>query len=275
MRSKYTRFILAAFPLLILCGPRNLVANSFKEHMNNARDFMSKGDFDGAITEYEKALQGKRHSIEAQAWLGIAYMELGNRQLNNGETDRAIEAYGQALALVPRDPYWHEQLARALQKKGDHKAAMKEHGTATALLPLDGGLQSNYTEFINGDQAPVDADLRMARTGERIELVGGEISEPTPIYKPDPVLTERDRRAGVQGTLSLWAVIDGEGNVVETILLKPLEWDVDSRSLETIRTWKFHPAMRNGAPIPVRVIIEVEFRFLVSIWTVNCASRHG
>jgi TonB family protein len=244
-------------------GPQwaaSLVADSYSEHMKNAREFMSKDDFENAITEYDKALQGKNRSIEAQAWLGVAYMELGNRVFNNGETDQAIELYGQALALVPRDPYWHEQLARALQKKGDSKAAGKEHHTANELLPLDGGPQSKYADFSNGNQGLADADLRMAKTGERIELVGGEISAPTPISMPDLQLTERDRIARVSGALSLWVVIDSEGNVAETILLKSLDREVDARSLETIRTWKFRPAMRNGKPVPVRILVETTFK---------------
>ena len=32
------------------------------------------------------------------------------------------------------------------------------------------------------------------------------------------------------------------------------------KAVETVKTWKFKAAMRNGAPVPVRVMVEVSFR---------------
>jgi TonB family protein len=31
-------------------------------------------------------------------------------------------------------------------------------------------------------------------------------------------------------------------------------------AIETVKTWKFKPATRNGVPVPVRVVVEVTFR---------------
>ena len=260
MRLKYACLIFAISSLGVFIGPRTLVAVSFSEHMQKARDFMSKGQFGSAVTECQKALRSKRHSIEAQSWLGMAYEQLGDQLFNKGETDRAIEAYQNALASVPEDPYWHEQLGIALEKKGEREAAIKECRTAAELSPLDAGLQSMYEKLIGGPQRPVDENFRKAEMAERAEKVGGEVSAPRPIHKPDPAYSERARQAKFQGTLVMWTVVDREGNVTETTIVKPLGLGLDAKALETIRTWKFQPAMRNGTPVPVRVMIEVSFR---------------
>jgi TonB family protein len=97
-------------------------------------------------------------------------------------------------------------------------------------------------------------------TGGGIYSVGGGVSAPIPIYKPEPAYSEEARKAKYQGTVVLWIVVDAQGNVVDPRVVRPLGLGLDEKALETVRTWKFKPALRNGSPVPVRVIVEVSFR---------------
>jgi TonB family protein len=90
--------------------------------------------------------------------------------------------------------------------------------------------------------------------------VGGDVSAPIPIFKPEPEYTEEARNAKYQGTAVLWIVVDATGAVTDCKVLKPLGKGLDERAVETVKTWKFKPAMRNGTPVPVRVMVEVAFR---------------
>ena len=97
-------------------------------------------------------------------------------------------------------------------------------------------------------------------TGGGIYSVGGGVSPPIPIYKPEPAYSEEARKAKYQGTVVLWIVVDAQGNVTDPKVVRPLGLGLDEKALETVRTWKFKPALRNGSPVPVRVIVEVSFR---------------
>jgi TonB family protein len=97
-------------------------------------------------------------------------------------------------------------------------------------------------------------------TGGGIYSVGGGVSAPIPIYKPEPAYSEEARKAKYQGTVVLWIVVDTQGNVTDPRVVRPLGLGLDEKALETVRTWKFKPALRNGSPVPVRVIVEVSFR---------------
>ena len=90
--------------------------------------------------------------------------------------------------------------------------------------------------------------------------VGGNVSAPIPIYKPDPPYSEEARKAKYQGTVIVLIVIDAQGNVTDSRIVKPLGLGLDEKALETITTWKFKPGMRNGTPVPVRMMVEVSFR---------------
>jgi len=90
--------------------------------------------------------------------------------------------------------------------------------------------------------------------------VGGGVSAPVPIYKPEPAYSEEARKAKYQGTVVLLIIVDAQGNVTDARVVKPLGMGLDEKALEAVRTWKFKPALRNGTPVPVRVSVEVMFR---------------
>jgi TonB family protein len=97
-------------------------------------------------------------------------------------------------------------------------------------------------------------------TGGGIYSVGGGVSAPIPIYNPTPAYSEEARKAKYQGTVVLLIVVDAQGIVTDAHVVRPLGLGLDEKALETVRTWKFKPGMRNMVPVPVRVIVEVSFR---------------
>jgi periplasmic protein TonB len=90
--------------------------------------------------------------------------------------------------------------------------------------------------------------------------VGGGVSAPIPIYSPDPPYSEEARKAKFSGTVVVQIIVDAAGNVRDARVVKPLGLGLDEKATETIRTWRFKPAMRNNAPVNVRMLVEVSFR---------------
>ena len=97
-------------------------------------------------------------------------------------------------------------------------------------------------------------------TGGGAYSVGGNVSAPVPIYKPEPPYSEEARKAKYQGTVVLLIVVDSQGDVADVSVLKPLGMGLDEKAVSTVRTWKFHPALRNNTPVAVRVSVEITFR---------------
>ncbi len=97
-------------------------------------------------------------------------------------------------------------------------------------------------------------------TGGGIYSVGGGVIAPIPIYEPQPPYSEEARKAKFQGTVVLMIVVDAQGNVTDVHVVRHLGLGLDENAEQTVRTWKFKPAMRNNTPVPVRVSVEVSFR---------------
>ncbi len=96
--------------------------------------------------------------------------------------------------------------------------------------------------------------------GDGVYSVGGGVSAPIPIYKPEPAYSEEARKAKYQGVVVLWIVVDAQGNVTDARVVRNLGLGLDEKAVEAVRTWKFKPAIRNGSPVPVRASVEVTFR---------------
>jgi TonB family protein len=96
--------------------------------------------------------------------------------------------------------------------------------------------------------------------GGGVYSVGGGVSAPIPIYKPEPAYSEEARKAKYQGTVVLWIVVDAAGAVTDCRVVKALGLGLDEKAVETVKTWKFKPAQKNGTAVPVRVMVEVSFR---------------
>jgi len=90
--------------------------------------------------------------------------------------------------------------------------------------------------------------------------IGGDVSEPVPIYEPDPEYSDAARKAKFQGTVVVGVIIGVDGHVYDPKILQPLGLGLDQKALEAVKLWRFEPAKKNGHPVRVAANIEVNFR---------------
>jgi TonB family protein len=91
--------------------------------------------------------------------------------------------------------------------------------------------------------------------------VGPGISPPRIIYKAEPEYSPLARADRVQGTVVFSIVVDEHGNPKDLELVSPLGYGLDEKAEEAIRRWRFEPAMKDGRPVPVKAVIQINFRF--------------
>ncbi len=89
--------------------------------------------------------------------------------------------------------------------------------------------------------------------------IGGDILPPEKIHGAQPRYTELARMARVQGIVLLQAVLDPEGNVVRPKVLKGLPNGLTESAMETVVTWKYKPATRQGRPVAVYLNLQIRF----------------
>lgn len=89
--------------------------------------------------------------------------------------------------------------------------------------------------------------------------VGGEVTPPIKLAGETPIYTEEARQGRIQGVVILEAIIDVLGNVANVRVLKGLPLGLSETAVLATQGWKFRPALRNGAPVPVFYNLTVRF----------------
>jgi protein TonB len=102
--------------------------------------------------------------------------------------------------------------------------------------------------------------LAAAGADEAPLRVGGDVARPELILGPPPIYTEWARKARLQGVVIVEAVIDTQGNVVDTKVLKGMPLGLDRAALDAVEKWKFKPATLEGKPVKVYYTLTVNFK---------------
>ena len=95
--------------------------------------------------------------------------------------------------------------------------------------------------------------------GGGIMSVGGGVSAPEVIHAVDPQFTDSARQAVYQGTVSIQLIIDSQGNPQDIHVIRHLGMGLDDKAIEAVRQYKFRPAMYQGHPVAVQMVINVDF----------------
>ena len=95
--------------------------------------------------------------------------------------------------------------------------------------------------------------------GGGIMSVGGGVSAPQLINRVEPEFTDAARSARYQGVVEIQLIVDSNGNPENIAIVRHLGMGLDQKAIDAVRQYKFHPAMFQGHPVPVRLVVDVDF----------------
>lgn len=95
--------------------------------------------------------------------------------------------------------------------------------------------------------------------GGGVMSVGGGVTAPQLIHSVEPQFSAAARSAKFQGVVSIRLIVDPQGNPVNIQVAHPLGMGLDEKAVEAVRQYKFKPAMYQGHPVPVQILVDVDF----------------
>ncbi len=92
--------------------------------------------------------------------------------------------------------------------------------------------------------------------------VGGGVKPPRFVYTPGPKFTDEEKKNGkarYTGVVVLKMIVTTEGKAKDIKVTKSLGPGLDNKAIEAVKTWKFDPATKDGNPVMVEVMAEIDF----------------
>jgi protein TonB len=87
------------------------------------------------------------------------------------------------------------------------------------------------------------------------------VTVPACTYCPLPEYTHQARKARIQGTVVVQALVTVDGRAENVSVTKGLAPGLDEKAIEAVKKWRFRPAQdANGHAVAVTVPMEVTFR---------------
>ena len=81
--------------------------------------------------------------------------------------------------------------------------------------------------------------------------IGGGVSAPVPIFRPEPEYSEEARKAKYQGTVVLWIVVDTAGHGTGAPVGTARRLGSHPQGLHSVRSWGCKPTPTECAPVSV------------------------
>lgn len=96
--------------------------------------------------------------------------------------------------------------------------------------------------------------------GGGVMSVGGGVSAPIVIHSVEPEFTEEARKASFQGIVAIQLIVDAQGNPQDVRVVHHLGMGLDQKAVAAVEQYRFRPAMYQGHPVAVQMVVEVDFR---------------
>jgi len=90
--------------------------------------------------------------------------------------------------------------------------------------------------------------------------IGGGVKAPRVISAPEPEFSELARGLKASGRVMVSLQVDADGRPSHLRIVRPFGLGLDEKAIEAVNKYRFEPAMKDGAPVPVEMNVEVNFQ---------------
>ena len=216
-----------------------------------------------AAEHYRRASDVGASDLKVKALTALA-QTYDVRGLN--EPGRREGVLRELIVAVPEDPRFAFDLAAVQESQGFPESAEDTLLSARQRHPAEvetfRRLAQFYARRVTAlqmslrEQTPADPPNPGEPDADGIYRIGRDL--PPPSRAGVPRFPDEAQSAGIQGSVQAEIVIDPTGAVAEARVVKSIPL-LDDAALKAVREWRFEPTIVNGQPVPVRMVVTVNF----------------
>ncbi|MCA1593184.1 MAG: TonB family protein [Acidobacteria bacterium] len=199
------------------------------------------------------------------AAIGCDFLITGDAQaLRRSSSDAPAyhEAYASIFFISARTGrlvMWSRPSKRASKPDEAEKSLLEELRRNPILYRL-AMLRWREDEKARGEPAATGEEIVYEVAPEEGSAEAAGFRPPAPYRRVRPPYTETAAAAEVEATVDAQVEIGADGEVARVEIVRWAGFGLDESVAATVRRMHFRPAMRDGAPVPVRVLLRYNFR---------------
>jgi protein TonB len=171
--------------------------------------------------------------------LGSARGELVKELFEQGKAAYYDDDYDSAIRLMDRILRLDSEYELALE----YRQLSVERADLTARLEPEGARGE--------EEAEVDPN--------QIYQLSSDITAPVLIDRVTPRYPTVDARLGREGQVIILVVVEKDGSVSSTKVLRSVSNSIDTAAVAAVEKWLYRPASLNGRPVRVSLVVGIDF----------------
>ncbi len=181
----------------------------------------------------------------------------------SGILDKRIGAGAPASELYRARFFWSEaRLGQFQDADAGYRALLSTRNGDPGIRRQIAAEYAGVLHDQNRDQEAAAVLKEADREGAGPPRIGPGITPPKLLSRREPQYSAEARSAKLQGAVVLQAEIGDAGQVGSIAVIEPLGMGLDAKAEEALRTWKFSPALRDGRPLAVSIVVDIQFALL-------------
>ncbi len=162
------RFLIVFF-VCCLAVPGRVSAETAREYLDRGKVLILKGEYDKAVSDFDKALSINPKNADAFRNRGLAWLRKGDR-------DKAIADFTKSLGIDPKSAWAYTNRGLAWWRKGEYDKALPDYLKAveidTNFVPASNNLASFYATCPDAQYR--DGWFAVQIAGKAYKLTGGK-----------------------------------------------------------------------------------------------------
>lgn len=258
--------------VLPVAEAEDLLGATLQQHPDNAVLYALRGmvrqragEFETAVADYEKSASLESSDPERFFSIASVVTEIVTRHSDlSAERKRALlaratEALGRAQNLKQNEgqagwaAYHRGAVLREqakLESDPTRREALETEAARRSATPRPTWSPMTAHPAATPPAPPVGPPYR----------VGGEVKPPVVVSRVEPVYPEEARQNRTSGIVILEVIINPEGRITRTKVVKPLPHGLSAAAEAAARQWTFRPATLNGVPVEVLFYLTVNMK---------------
>lgn len=207
------------------------------------------------VSEDPNSLRIKKEKQQVEQGLLVSCLEVRKEYKNS---DQEICVNRASHEIVVND--WKQEPEGKIRYEYSDYTEFRGLRYPRKIQRLENGIKTITAQVLKLTTVPIDEALLVPPKGSIERQQCSNMKHPIPIKNPDPLYPQSAAENRLSGKTIVSMTVLADGSVDDIQLINSAGHSMDDATLQTLRSWKFKPAMCGTDPVVSDISVEVNFR---------------